>query len=204
MEIIEAVIFDLGGVILDIDYSLTRKAFEKLGAQNFDEMYSQALADKLFRNLETGNIKAANFYSEFNKCTGLNLKPDQINEAWNAMLLTFREDSLLFLEDIKSRYRLFLLSNTNEIHYDMFKKIYHQKKRPGTFEFFFEKAYYSFEIGMRKPDSDIYEYVLETNNLKPKSTLFIDDSIQNVNAAKSQGMQTILLKTGNFIENTGL
>lgn len=204
MEKIEAVIFDLGGVILDIDYSLTHKAFEKLGAQNFDEMYSQALADKLFRNLETGNIKAAYFYSEFNKCTGLNLKPDQINEAWNAMLLTFREDSLLFLEDIKSRYRLFLLSNTNEIHYDMFKKIYHQKKRPGTFEFFFEKAYYSFEIGMRKPDSDIYEYVLETNNLKPKSTLFIDDSIQNVNAAKSLGMQTILLKTGNFIENTGL
>lgn len=204
MQKIEAVIFDLGGVILDIDYNLTRKAFEKVGAENFNEMYSQASADRLFRNLETGNIKEANFYAEFNECTGLSLKPDQINEAWNAMLLTFREDSLLFLNSIKSKYRLFLLSNTNEIHYNMFNKIYYQKKRAKAFEFFFEKAYYSFEIGMRKPDNDIYEYVLKTNNLKPSSTIFIDDSLQNVNTAKILGMQTILLEKGNYIENTGL
>lgn len=204
MQKIEAVIFDLGGVILDIDYNLTRKAFEKLGVANFNEMYSQASADHLFRNLETGNIKEANFYSEFNECTGLRLNPDQISEAWNAMLLTFRENSLLFLNEIKSRYRLFLLSNTNEIHYNMFNKIYKEKNRPFPFEIFFEKAYYSFEIGKRKPDNDIYEYVLKTNNLKPNSTLFIDDSVQNVNAAKNLGMQTILLETGNSIENAGL
>ena len=204
MQKIEVVIFDLGGVILDIDYNLTQKAFEKLGVANFTEMYSQAAADQLFRNLETGKIKEADFYVEFNKCIGLCLTPDEIREAWNSMLLKFREESLLFLTEIKSKYRLFLLSNTNKIHYYKFREIYQERDRAIPFENFFEKAYYSFEVGMRKPDNDIYEYVLHANRINPKHTLFIDDSLQNIETAKNMGMQTILLETGNSIENTGL
>ena len=94
MQKTEAIIFDLGGVILDIDYNLTRTAFEKLGVRNFDEMYSQSSADMLFRNLETGKISEENFYNEMNKCTGLQLSPAEIKQAWNAMLLNFREESL--------------------------------------------------------------------------------------------------------------
>ncbi|MEP6584825.1 MAG: HAD family phosphatase [Ginsengibacter sp.] len=204
MQKLEAVIFDLGGVILNIDYHLTRKAFEELGVKNFNEMYSQAAADKLFKRLETGNIKEAQFHFEFNSCIGLQLKKDAINKAWNAMLLNFREESLFFLDQIKSRYRLFLLSNTNEIHYRMFNSIYYKRNRHCSFEDFFEKAYYSFEMGMRKPDGNIYQYVVERNNLEYGSTLFIDDSIQNVEAAKILGMQTVLLKTDGSIENLGL
>ncbi len=204
MQKIEAVIFDLGGVILDIDYNLTRKAFEKLGVANFNKMYSQASADQLFRNLETGKIKESDFYVEFNKCIGFCLTSGEICEAWNSMLLKFREKSLVFLTEIRSRYRLFLLSNTNKIHYDKFKEIYQERDRAIPFENFFEKAYYSFEIGMRKPDSDIYEYVLQANRIDRKHTVFIDDSLQNIHTAKSLGMQTILLETGNYIENTGL
>ena len=204
MQKIEAVIFDLGGVILDIDYNLTKKAFEKLGVQEFKEMYSQAEADHLFKDLETGNIKEMSFYEEFNKRLPIPLKNEEIRSAWNAMLLTFRENSLAFLNQIKNKYRLFLLSNTNEIHYNLFRKIYNEKERPFPFEDFFERAYYSFEMGKRKPDEDIFEHVLEANNLKPESTLFIDDSIQNINTAKALGLQTILLGTANYIENTGL
>ncbi len=204
MQKIEAVIFDLGGVILDIDYNLTKKAFEKLGVQDFKEMYSQAEADRLFRDLETGNIKEINFYKEFNKSSSLRLKNEEIRAAWNAMLLTFRENSLAFLNQIKTKYRLFLLSNTNAIHYNVFRKIYHEKERSFPFEDFFERAYYSFEMGKRKPDEDIFEYVLEANNLRPESTLFIDDSVQNIKTAQNLGLQTILLETGNYIENTGL
>src|SRR3977135_4117064 len=98
MEKSEAIIFDLGAVILDIDYNLTRSAFEKLGVRHFDEMYSQKSADMLFRNLETGEISEENFYIELNNCTGLRLSPAEIKQAWCAMLLHFREKSLLFLD----------------------------------------------------------------------------------------------------------
>ena len=201
MEKIEAIIFDLGGVILDIDYNLTKTAFEKLGTTRFDKMYSQAEADQLFRRLETGAIKPTEFYTEFNKRSGLNLSPRQISDAWNAMLLTFREESLAFLERIKNNYRLFLLSNTNEIHYEVFKQIYYGNERLFAFEDYFEKAYYSFDMGKRKPDADIFDVVLQENKLNPLTTLFVDDSIQNIEAAKQLGMHTIHLTAGMFIEN---
>ena len=129
MQKTENIIFDLGGVLLDIDYNLTRSAFEKLGVADFDEMYSQATADKLFQKLETGKISEENFYKEFNRCTGLYLSDEEINKAWNAMLLSFREHSLSYLETLKSRFKIFLLSNTNNIHLNCFYQIYHQKER---------------------------------------------------------------------------
>jgi putative hydrolase of the HAD superfamily len=204
MQNIEAIIFDLGGVILDIDYNLTRSAFEKLGVLHFDEMYSQAAADKLFQKLETGTIAEDNFYIELNKCTGLHLSPNEIKQAWCAMLLDFRETSLVFLNNLKPRYKLFLLSNTNHIHIPEFNKIYNNIKREKPFNNFFEKAYYSCEMGLRKPDAECYEYVLNKEKLEPSNTIFIDDSLQNVEAAGRSGMQTILLEPGKYIEDLNL
>src|ERR1700740_2535779 len=108
MQKAEAIIFDLGGVILDIDYNLTRAAFEKLGVQNFDEMYSQSGTDQLFRNLEIGKISAKDFYRELNRCTGLSLSPSEIKQAWNTILIDFREKSLAFLDVLRPKYKLFL------------------------------------------------------------------------------------------------
>ena len=204
MEKAEAIIFDLGAVILDIDYNLTRTAFEKLGVHNFDDMYSQSGADMLFRNLEMGKIQEEDFYVELNKCTGLRLSPAEIKQAWCAMLLHFREKSLRFLDKLKPKYRLFLLSNTNHIHIPELYKIYHEKKRDKPFIDYFEKAYYSCEMGLRKPDAECYEWVLQEQKLKPGTTIFIDDSIQNVEAAKLAGMQAILLEPGKYIEDLDL
>ncbi len=204
MQKINTIIFDLGGVILNIDYNLSRIAFEKLGVINFDEMYSQSSADKLFQKLETGKISEENFYKELNKCTGLQLSSNEIKNAWNEMLLTFREKSLQFLDKMKSKYQLFLLSNTNHIHLQAFHKIYYNTKREKSFEEFFNKAYYSFEIGLRKPDAECYDWILKQNNLIPGNTLFIDDSVANVAAAKFAGMQIVHLKTGEFIEDLRL
>ena len=204
MQNTDNIIFDLGGVILDIDYNLTRAAFEKLGVAQFDEMYSLAIADKLFQKLETGQIDESNFYKELNRSTGLYLSEGQIRTAWNAMLLSFRESSLQFLENIRSKYNIYLLSNTNFIHHTCFKEMFHQKKRTRTFEEYFKEAFYSFEIGLRKPDTGCYEWVLNKTGLEAKKTLFIDDSIPNIEAAKKAGMQTILLSAGNRIENLGI
>ena len=204
MQNIENIIFDLGGVLLDIDYNLTRTAFEKWGVVNFDEMYSHANADKLFQKLETGAVTEEDFFEELNRSTRLNLSPKEIREAWNAMLLSFREESLNFLDEVRERYKIFLLSNTNNIHLVSFYEIYQQKERKKSFEQYFNKAFYSFEIGLRKPDLDCYEWVLKDLQADPQKTLFIDDSIKNIEGAEKAGLQTILLTPEKRIENLGL
>jgi putative hydrolase of the HAD superfamily len=204
MQKTENIIFDLGGVLLDIDYNLTRKAFERLGVANFDEMYSQANANFLFQNLETGKITEPEFYKELNRATGLHLSEREIKKAWNAMLLSFREKSLEFLEQLKNRYQIYLLSNTNQIHLNSFYEIYHQKERKNSFEQIFNKAFYSFEIGLRKPDVDCYEWVLNDLQIDPQKSLFIDDSINNIHGAEKAGLQTLLLTPEMRIETLGL
>jgi len=198
-----ALIFDLGGVILNIDYDRTRRAFENLGVHHFREMYSQAGADPLFQSLEKGTIDEKVFYEGIRQRSGLDLADEQIRDAWNEILLDFRESSLSFLETLRPRYRVFLLSNTNHIHLPEFQRIFHRSPRQRAFDDYFEKAYYSCNLGMRKPDKEIYRYVLEENRLDPTHTVFIDDSGQNIETASSLGMQTVLLKPGEFIENLG-
>jgi len=204
MKKIENIIFDLGGVLLDIDHSFTRAAFENLGVTDFDAMYSQANADHLFQRLETGNISEEDFYKEFNQRTKLQLPVSEIKTAWNAMLLTFRENSLEYLDRLRNYYKIFLLSNTNYIHIDSFNKKYNLVKREKPFDEYFDKAFYSCGIGLRKPDVSCYQWVLKDLKIDPETTLFIDDSTHNIEGAKQAGLQTILLKPGEKIEDLSL
>jgi len=204
MQKFKNIIFDLGGVILDVDYNLTRIAFEKLGVIDFDEMYSQANADKLFQKLVTGEITDDIFYKEFNRCTGLHLSDEEIRKAWNAMLLSFREKSLQFLERIRPKYKTYLLSNTNYVHIAAFKETLHQQIGVKTLEEYFDQAFYSCEIGLRKPDPACYDWVLKNVEIEPAETLFIDDSLHNIEGAKKAGLQTIHLLPNVNIEDLGL
>lgn len=204
MKNINAIIFDFGGVILNIDYNKTRNAFKDLGVKDFDEMYSQKNADPLFSKLERGEISIGEFYSAFRKTTNLTATDLEIETAWNAMLLDYRQEALKTLKRIRQKYKLFLLSNTNLIHYNAFNKSY-QTFFPGQLlDDHFGKAYYSHQIGMRKPAKDIYEFVIRENKLDPSQTLFIDDSIQNIETANALGLKTILLQEGQNIEELGL
>jgi epoxide hydrolase-like predicted phosphatase len=204
MQNIKAIIFDFGGVILDIDYNKTHKAFKDLGIKNFDEMYSQKNVNSLFHDLEEGKINEEEFYDGVRKSSHLGLTDQQIKTAWNAILLRYREEALHTLKAIKQKYKLYLLSNTNIIHHTEFNKIYRDQINNGSLNEYFDKAYYSHEIGYRKPGREAYEYVLKENNLSPSETLFIDDSIQNINAAKALGLQTIFLKEGMKLEDLDL
>ncbi|HEY5368806.1 MAG TPA: HAD family phosphatase [Hanamia sp.] len=204
MQKIENIIFDLGGVLLDINYHLTRVAFEDLGITNFDSMYSQANADHLFQKLETGKISEEDFYTEFNQRTGLHLTASEIKTAWNAMLLEFRENSLEYLNSLRKHYHIFLLSNTNFIHIASFNKKYNLVKREKPFDENFDKAFYSCGIGLRKPDVTCYQWVLNDLKINPETTLFIDDSAHNIEGAKHTGVQTILLKPDEKIEDLKL
>lgn len=204
MQNIKAIIFDFGGVILNIDYNKTSKAFADLGVKNFEEMYSQKNANPLFHDLEEGKINEEEFYNAFRTSSQLKLTDQQIKKAWNAILLRYREEALQTLTTIKNKYRLYLLSNTNSIHHKEFNKIFKDQIGSGSINDYFDKAYYSHEIKLRKPGKDAYQYVLKENNLLPSETLFIDDSIQNIEAAESLGLQTIFLKEGMKIEDLDL
>lgn len=204
MQPIKAIIFDFGGVILNIDYNKTSQAFIDLGVKRFVDMYSQKNANPVFEQLEKGEIKEEEFYYQFRKSANLQLTNQQIKDAWNAMLLSFRKQAIQTIALIKNKYRLYILSNTNIIHLQAVNKIYKEDVGEGSLHDYFDKIYYSHEIGFRKPDKKAYEYVLKENNLSPSETLFIDDSIQNIDAALSLGLQTVFLKEGMGIEELGL
>jgi len=204
MQQIKNVIFDLGGVLLNIDYNKTSRAFQQLGFENFDELFSQLKANELFEDLETGKISEAAFYKEVQKFATQEVDQKDIFIAWNAMLLDFRKSSLDFLVSIKDKYRLFLLSNTNIIHLTEFKKILQQETGKSSLDGYFIKSYYSHEIKLRKPYKDIYEFILKDGNMKAEETLFIDDTASNIEAAKELGIKTHLLLPGERIEALGL
>lgn len=192
MKNIKAIIFDLGGVILNIDYNLTIKEFEKLGVINSSSYYSKKKQKKLFDDLETGKLSEKEFINAIKLKTS-NANENQIKNAWNKMLLNLPSEKLLFIKSIMNNYQTFLLSNTNSIHISCFKNSLSESEWK-LFESAFNKIYFSYKIGMRKPSVKIFEYVLQENNLQAKNVLFIDDSIQHINAAQKIGIVTHHLK----------
>ncbi|MFL5753231.1 MAG: HAD family hydrolase [Bacteroidia bacterium] len=193
---IKNIIFDLGGVILHIDYLLTEKAFKALGCVYFEEKYSQAKQLPLFDDLEKGKISEKYFIDELKKMLAVDAADTDIINAWNAMLIDLPASRLELLMELKKKYRTFLLSNTNEIHIKGFEKIIYEQHGIHGLEDYFDKVYYSCRVNMRKPDAEIFELVLNENGLKAEETLFIDDSIQHVEGALRVGMQAKLLPKG--------
>ncbi len=194
MTKVKNIIFDLGGVILNIDFSKTENAFRELGINGFSEMYTQHHSNELFVQLEKGTISPDAFYDTFRKATDSELSNEAIKNAWNALLIDFRLPSLEWLEQIKDQYQIFLFSNTNQIHHDEFLEMYSRQTGRSNFDNFFKKAYYSQQLGMRKPDLEPFLYILKQEGLIAEETLFIDDTIKNIKAAKLVGMQTIHLQ----------
>lgn len=194
------IIFDLGGVLLDIDYQKSIDAFKTLGIGHFEEMFSQFKADALFEKLERGEVSEADFYSAIKERTPHALSEADIDQAWNALILHFRQDSLVYLEKLAQKYKLYLLSNTNSIHQKYFQQLFAKETGKPTLDAYFTKAWYSNEIGLRKPGAEIFRYILEEENLLAEETLFIDDTLVNVETAKEIGLKTHHLLAGERIE----
>ncbi len=198
---IKHIIFDLGGVILNINYSLTENAFKNLGITNFNDLFTQLKQTSLFDQLETGKISKRDFIIAMQQWSPVPITESQIIEAWNAMLLDFPLVRLSLLQQLRLHHDLFLLSNTNIIHEEAFNNILFNAHGMQSIGLFFDKVYYSHRLGLRKPNKDIFEYILNENNLKPENTLFIDDSPQHITTAKELNIQTIHLTNGMTIEN---
>ena len=197
---IRHIIFDLGGVLINIDYKLTEQAFIDAGITNFPHLYSQLQQSDLFDKLETGKIGREAFIAAMKAAAPAGITEEQILNAWNAMLLDFPVRRLQILQQLRLYHDLFLLSNTNEIHEETFNGILMHSHGIPNIGVFFDKVYLSHRVGMRKPNKEIFERVLNDNGLSPEHTLFIDDSPQHIAGAKLTGIQTIYLEKGMTIE----
>lgn len=204
MKGVKNIIFDLGGVLLDIDYQKTANAFKMLGVQQFDELYSQANANHLFEALETGQISEEVFYESIHQYCSPQTTMQQMETAWNAILLDFRMESLTLLETLKEKYNLFLFSNTNSIHLTAFNHKLRDATGKSSLDGYFIKSYYSHLIRMRKPYSAAYEWILNDGNMLAGETLFIDDSIKNIKGAEEVGIRTHLLLPTEKLEDLKL
>ncbi|MEO7310180.1 MAG: HAD family phosphatase [Chitinophagaceae bacterium] len=197
---IKNIIFDLGGVFLDVDYNKTKQAFIDLGIANFNDFYQQSYSDPLFARLEKGLIETDDFYNSFREITGSHLTNKQIATAWNAMMGSFRKCSVAILPGLKNRYNTYLLSNINDIHYRNFGQIFDREFGAGNFDDNFHKTYYSHLFHHRKPDAEAYEYVVRENGLVREATLFVDDTMKNIVAAADAGLRTLFLPKDTLVE----
>jgi glucose-1-phosphatase len=187
---IKNILFDWGGVISDLHLNETKRAFRDLGLTIFDEHVPRDPLYKLFIPFETGTISPDEFRNNIRKLTATPLTDTLIDNAWNAMLGALPAERWLLLESLHKVYRTFLLSNTNAIHVNYYFK--YLQGIYGTYGYLhlFEKSYFSHELHLRKPNADIFEYVLHDSGIKSRETLFIDDFIENIEMARKLGFQT--------------
>ena len=191
---IKAIIFDLGGVLYDIDYQLTIAAFGRLGLSEPDKHFSQMRQSTLFDHYEVGKISTETFINEIKAMLPNSVTYGDVEKAWNEILIGITQETLDFLEETKAKIPTFLLSNTNALHIETVNQGLIRDFGVDSLHRYFHQVYYSYEAGLRKPDPAIFQKVLAEQNIKPETTLFIDDSPQHIATAQSLGIQTFLFK----------
>lgn len=209
MNKIRNIIFDYGNVIFKIDFARAQKSFTELGIKQVENFFSHQAHNSIFDQFEEGLISAQDFREGIKKASGIDsLTDEQIDQAWNSLLVGVVEPNHELLLKAKEKYRTFLLSNNNEIHYNWIMNYLKRTYQLDSNAVFFEKDYYSHLMKMRKPNPEIFQFVLNKHNLVPTETLFIDDSPQHLKTAEQLGLNTHLLKADESLEsylyNSGL
>jgi len=196
MQGIKNIIFDLGGVIINLDNQRTEDAFTSLGVKDFRSYFGHGHASSFFKEYEVGRLSDQQFIDSLRQLTGLSLSDEDIVESWNALLLDFPPERIQLLKQLRKSYRLFLFSNTNALHLAALQQTYRDTFGGGSLEDHFEKTYYSHLMGMRKPDRESFEYILKENQLNAEETMFVDDAIINVEGAEKVGLRGLFLRPG--------
>ena len=190
---IETIIFDFGGVVLDIDPQITIKEFQKLGFKEVSKIQSKEFIEDIIRKFERGIYTPEVFRNRLRAFLELDVTDQQLDDAWNALLYDIPAERIEILEQVKKNYQMLLLSNSNEIHYDLYVRDLQLRFGYREFDELFHKAYFSFDLHLSKPDPEVFEFVMYQHDLDPSETLFIDDNEMNIEAASKLGLQTYLL-----------
>lgn len=181
---IKTIIFDLGGVLYRINHERTREALAALAFTPEAVLLKLEAQADVFSNYESGKLTSAEFRDSLRTSYGMTASDEQIDHAWNAMLGGIFPYSMDLIQSLNNRYKLYILSNINDIH---FKAI--EKECAALFGCF-DECFFSYKIGMRKPDTEIYSHVLHATNSLPEHTIFIDDAPQNILGARGLGIAT--------------
>jgi glucose-1-phosphatase len=185
---IDTLILDLGGVLIDVDYAVSARAFRALGHPDLEGLYTKAIQTDLFDRFETGELSPAGFRDAVRELLCHSLSDADIDNSWNAMLGSIPQERIALVHQLKERYPVLLLSNTNAIHVPAFEAIVARENGITDFKGLFHGAYYSCELGMRKPNTDIFHHVVALHKAEAARTLFIDDSPQHVEGARRAGL----------------
>jgi len=190
---ITTLIFDLGGVLINLDVNQCIMNFKQLGLNNFEQYLNNFAQSGFFMQLEKGQITANEFRNEIRKLTSITLSDVQIDEAWCSFLLDIPNDKLDMLIELRKKFRLLLLSNTNIIHFPNTERIILTNNGRKLSDYF-DRCYLSYEMKMAKPDKAIFENIMVTENVQPSECLFLDDGLKNTIEAQKLGMQTYLVQ----------
>ena len=193
MGSIKNIIFDFGGVIIPVDQMAYASGMIDLGCRDIAGLHEKFLQQEVYVRFEKGEMSPGEFRSWLRTGLDNHVTNDQLDQVWNSMLGKIQPQRVWFLESLKKAYRTFLLSNTNIIHYNYYNDLFCKTFGYHSLGNLFEKAYYSYRIGLYKPDPVIFEYVLEDSGLDPDETIFIDDNLQNVKAAEECGITALQL-----------
>lgn len=192
------IIFDLGGVLLNLDIPKTVQAFEQLGAPEFSKLFGLGRAESFLKAYEVGYINDDEFITDLQQLTGGKSR-DEVVHAWNAMLLDFPKERIDLLAELRKKYNLYLFSNTNAIHLSSFAKTFSDTFNGASLDGEFSKAWYSHLIKLRKPDVEAFEFIIKDGGLNPSESVFIDDALVNVEGARIAGLNGIHLEPGKTI-----
>ena len=191
MNNIKNIIFDLGGVLMNIDFQRTFTAFEVIGFRGAERWFQEPEINQLCMDFETGVYCSIELRRKFREITGFVCNDAQFDKAWNALLIDFPPERIKRVEEIAMKYKTYLLSNTNPIHARYFNGELDKHFGIESLDHLLDKAWYSHNLGYRKPDERIFHKVLKASHLIPEETLFLDDSELNVKVAASVGLHAI-------------
>ena len=199
MKTVKALLFDLGGVIVDLDYHKTINAFDALGVANTESIYNQFNQTEIFDGFETGSLTGKEFIHLMKHQIPTYSSESEIKKAWNAMILGFEEAKLKQIKKYSEKIPCYLLSNTNEIHLEYIQTLLGEMPFKNL-ELLFKKCYYSHIIGKRKPHKETFEWVLNDMGYAAEDVLFIEDSPQHIEGAKTINLNTLYLTQERSLE----
>ncbi len=197
---VKNLIFDLGGVILDLSVEHTLKAFSSISGLENSVVKDRFFSSSGFETYEKGELTDAEFRDFLRKVYEVQVSDQIIDQCWNAMLLGIPLEKLELLSRLKKTYQVYLLSNTNNIHLSYIQRtIMPTFGNDNNLDDYFHRAYYSHLMKKRKPDAEIFEQVLNENGLQPNESLFLDDNETNIAGAKALGIKTLHVPTPDLI-----